>query len=177
MIGTLTKLKEGWYVKFFEDGTVIHTYLPLHPDDVKQINRDAQVFDNIEARIAAYPNVEFDILIEEETSEHYAKLIPSKEQQKQLITEIMDLDAKNGMYDTVNDTVNKMAEEMYGKGKVPDYEEGFIDGYNKAQETLYTEQDINTIKRILIYDDDKNDTEKILEAVKIIQSLKQPKKD
>ncbi len=62
-------------------------------------------------------------------------------------------------------------------GKVPDYEEGFVDGYNKAQETLYTEQDINTIKRILIYDDDKNDTEKILEAVKIIQSLKQPKKD
>jgi len=100
-----------------------------------------------------------------------------KEQQKQLITEIMDLDAKDGLYDTVNDTVNKMAEEMYGKGKVPDYEEGFVDGYNKAQETLYTEQDINTIKRILIYDDDKNDTEKILEAVKIIQSLKQPKKD
>ena len=32
----------------------------LHPDDVKQINRDAQVFDNIEARIAAYPDVEFD---------------------------------------------------------------------------------------------------------------------
>ena len=29
-----------------------------------------------------------------------------KEQQKQLITEIMDLDAKDGLYDTVNDTVN-----------------------------------------------------------------------
>jgi hypothetical protein len=46
-----------------------------------------------------------------------------KEQQKRLITEIMDLDAKDELYDTVNDTVNKMAEEMYGKGKVPDYEE------------------------------------------------------
>lgn len=34
----------------------------LHPDDVKQINADAQVFDNIEARIAAYPDVEFDIV-------------------------------------------------------------------------------------------------------------------
>jgi len=30
----------------------------------------------------------------------------NKEQQKQLITEIMDLDAKDGLYDTVNDTVN-----------------------------------------------------------------------
>jgi hypothetical protein len=30
-----------------------------------------------------------------------------KEQQKQLITEIMDLDAKDGLYDTVNDTVTR----------------------------------------------------------------------
>jgi hypothetical protein len=37
----------------------------------------------------------------------------SKEEQKQLITEIMDLDAKDGLYDTVNDTVNKMAEESW----------------------------------------------------------------
>ena len=36
-----------------------------------------------------------------------------KEQQKELIKEIMDLDAKDGLYDTVNDTVNKMAEESW----------------------------------------------------------------
>lgn len=41
----------------------------LHPDDVKQINADGQVFDNIEARIAAYPDVEFEIINE------YAKLL------------------------------------------------------------------------------------------------------
>lgn len=34
-----------------------------------------------------------------------------------------------------------LAEEVYGKGIKPDYEEGFIDGYNKAKETLYTEED------------------------------------
>ena len=63
MLGVLTKTNDNWVVN--------HSYsitkddwetLPLHPDDVKQINRDAQVFDNIEARIAAYPEVEFEIV-------------------------------------------------------------------------------------------------------------------
>lgn len=35
-----------------------------------------------------------------------------------------------------------LAEEVYGKNVVPDYEEGFIDGYNKAKETLYTKEDM-----------------------------------
>jgi hypothetical protein len=35
--------------------------LPLHPDDVKEIEQDAKIFDNIEARIAAYPDVEFEV--------------------------------------------------------------------------------------------------------------------
>jgi hypothetical protein len=51
---------------------------PLHPDDVKQINRDAQVFDNIEARIAAYPDVEFDwcvIVQPDGKGKEYAKLL------------------------------------------------------------------------------------------------------
>jgi len=38
--------------------------------------------------------------------------------------------------------VEKLAEEVYGKGVNHDYEEGFIDGYNKAKETLYTKQDL-----------------------------------
>ena len=36
--------------------------LLLHPDDVKQIKEDSKVFDNIEARISAYPDVEFEIV-------------------------------------------------------------------------------------------------------------------
>ena len=40
------------------------------------------------------------------------------------------------------DDVEKLAEEVYGKGVVPDYEEGFTDGYNKAKETLYTEEEV-----------------------------------
>lgn len=38
--------------------------------------------------------------------------------------------------------INKLAEEVYGKGVKEDYEEGYIDGYNKAKEYLYTKQDL-----------------------------------
>lgn len=31
--------------------------------------------------------------------------------------------------------IKKLAEEVYGKGVKEDYEEGYIDGYNKAKET------------------------------------------
>jgi len=38
--------------------------------------------------------------------------------------------------------INKLAEEVYGKGVKEDYEEGFVDGYNKAKETLYTKEQL-----------------------------------
>jgi len=38
--------------------------------------------------------------------------------------------------------VEKLAEEVYGKGVKEDYEEGFVDGYNKAKETLYSEIEV-----------------------------------
>ncbi len=89
----------------------------------------------------------------------------------------MDLDAKDGLYDTVNDTVNKMAEEMYGKGKVPDYEEGFIDGYKKAKETLYTEEQVRfIICKSFLLGVDRGEYSKDFED-RMIESLKQPKKD
>ena len=67
MKGKITKIDEEWVVKCFDiekahDIMYCGESLPLHPDDVKQINRDAQVFDNIEARIKAYPDVEFEIV-------------------------------------------------------------------------------------------------------------------
>lgn len=69
MKGKVTKKFDGsWVIRTKSKEThpcpsvVEHGYeFPLHPDDVKQINADAQVFDNIEARIAAYPEVEFEI--------------------------------------------------------------------------------------------------------------------
>jgi hypothetical protein len=84
MKGKITKSDEEWIVRYdvFQDD---HSYplpgwnfIPLHTDDVKQINRDAQVFDNIEARIAAYPDVEFDwcvIVQPDGKGKEYAKLL------------------------------------------------------------------------------------------------------
>jgi hypothetical protein len=133
MKGKLIYDQEGWWVQHTAtspDGTeYFQADTMLHPDDVKFLEDCNLVFDNLEARININPEVEFEMVTEtvasvgnsEEQDEYtirYAKLIPSKEQQKQLITEIMDLDAKDGLYDTVvNDTVNdveKFADEYTG---------------------------------------------------------------
>ena len=79
MKGTLHKTGQGWSVAITEEGDW-STYYPLHPDDVKQIHRDAQVFDNIEARIAAYPDVEVEIVISALDFVSYATLVQVKEQ-------------------------------------------------------------------------------------------------
>jgi hypothetical protein len=189
MKGKLIKIEERWMV-----GTVCYAdlwsnYIPLHPDDVKQIGRDSQVFDNIEARIAAYPNVEFEIIDEFTHPElftnvgwgdgiKYAKLIQSKEQQKQLITEIMDLDAKDGLYDTVNDTVNeldKLAEKTFKGDDATVFVQREIwkDGYKKAKETLYTEEQVR--KAMKYASEITNNKMKYMEDY--IQSLKKLKKD
>jgi hypothetical protein len=170
MIGTLTKLKDGWYVKFFEDGTVIHTYLLLHPEDENL---------SYAVRDSAWEGkkVNFEVVVEEETSEYYAKLIPSKEQQKQLITEIMDLDAKDGLYE---DDVNKLAfeewvKEDYRTGNPPYiYGIGFNEGYKKAKETLYTEEQLK-LAYMQGYNRGKDGNPNHMESY--IKFLKQPKKD
>ena len=32
--------------------------------------------------------------------------------------------------------IEKLAESIYGKGKVEDYEEGYVDGYNQCQQDM-----------------------------------------
>jgi hypothetical protein len=65
--GTLTKTEQGWTIRYFDTGKAHDIMycgesLPLHPDNVKEIEIDSMIFDNIEARIAAYPDVEFEIV-------------------------------------------------------------------------------------------------------------------
>jgi hypothetical protein len=179
MKGTLHKTEQEWVVKY--PISSVHPTLqalPLHPDEdelkmVMILNVPVCEFEGKE--------VDFEIKPYDGNSKisegwgGYAKLIPSKEQQKRLITEIMEEDAKDGLYENVN----KMAEEMYGKGKVPDYEEGFIDGYNKAKETLYTKEDVLKAGEIgeINHFDYKHIVSLLDEAKAINQSLKQPKKD
>ncbi len=61
MKGKLVKQKDNWYVMRIEEGDW-KTYYPLHPKNVEEIENDSKVFDSIEARIAAYPDVEFEIV-------------------------------------------------------------------------------------------------------------------
>jgi hypothetical protein len=70
----------------------------------------------------------------------------NKEQQKQLITEIMDLDAKDGLYE---DDIEKFQQDAWDNYEHVDgnlysttFRNAFKLGYNKAKETLYTEQEI-----------------------------------
>jgi len=191
MKGKLIYDQDGWWVQHAAtspDGTeYFQADTMLHPDDVKFLEDCSLWFDNIEGKVIANPDVEFEMVIEtvmsvgnsEEQDEYtirYAKLIPSKEssyqleynrymktfvnsnlnpptieqfvdkvntdsdfakywgpggkeQQKQLITEIMDLDAKDGLYDTVSDTVKELIEQ----GKQLEA---------RAKQTLYTEEQV-----------------------------------
>jgi len=68
MKGKLRKSDGSWVIDYLvesENPNAVWTLktIDLHPDDVKQIEEDSKIFDNIEARIAAYPEVDFDIRI------------------------------------------------------------------------------------------------------------------
>jgi hypothetical protein len=59
---TLVKSWVVWYNEQPDGGNITFVdSLPLHPDDVNEINAWEQIFDNVEARIAANPEVEFEI--------------------------------------------------------------------------------------------------------------------
>ncbi len=89
MKGKLTKHLEEWGVLWdcaIPSYAPSRQWTPLHPDDVKQIEQDSLVFDNIDARIATYPDVEFHFYelweqVDDETEvTKYAKLGPVQEQ-------------------------------------------------------------------------------------------------
>jgi hypothetical protein len=53
----------GWIVQY--NGVAPDSkndFYQLHPDDVEQILEDSKIFDNLEARIASNPVVEFEII-------------------------------------------------------------------------------------------------------------------
>jgi len=79
---TLVKSWVVWYNEQPDGGNITFVdSLPLHPDDVNEINAWEQIFDNIEARIAANQEVDFKFYeiweqVEGETKvTKYAKLI------------------------------------------------------------------------------------------------------
>ena len=68
MKGKLTKTNDEWIVKYpkYPLSSKINdtATLPLHPYNVAEIKAGAERFDNLEARIIAWPDVEFDIVDE-----------------------------------------------------------------------------------------------------------------
>ena len=121
--------------------------------------------------------------------------IGNKESQKELIKEIMDLDAKDGLYE---DEVDKLAHQYNPVMKL-DAEfirAGFKAGYKKAKETLYTEEQVikfaewcrdKAVSETVYGNVEKTNNwelrgqQKVLTTKELLQefvkSLKQPKKD
>lgn len=62
MKGKLVKEASGWVIHSMDSFNANWDIYPLHPDSVKEIEEDSLIFDNIEARIAAYPEIEFEII-------------------------------------------------------------------------------------------------------------------
>ena len=75
MRGELHNSEHGWLVIYTEDG--VEKGLSLHWDDVEFINESRYTFDNIEARIAERPEVEFEIVENQKLDgvSRYAKLV------------------------------------------------------------------------------------------------------
>ena len=73
MTGKLKKVGDNWVVTYWYQRTNSHGMshpnegsLPLDPFDALALNQQLQIFDNLEARVAANPEVEFEIVEEDE---------------------------------------------------------------------------------------------------------------
>ena len=75
MTGELIKSEHGWMISYTENGEA--KGVSLHYDDVDYIRELEFTFDNIEARIAANPIVEFEIVENQKMSgvARYGKLV------------------------------------------------------------------------------------------------------
>jgi len=141
MKGILRKIDNKWMVQYIghpidilDGNESLVNYLPLHPDDVKQIEEDGRVFDDIESRIRAYPNVDFVFYeIWEEVDGNtdittYAKLI-----KKDVVDELATKELLNHLMD-------EFGEFKTTTIGADDKKSWWKKGYEKAQETLYTEE-------------------------------------
>lgn len=125
MKGYLQKTESGWFVVYdqrtMQDPSAEDGVLPLY------FNNDTElVLDNNQnLNFYSGKEIEFEIINLEDDKYGigltYAKLIRQEKNKSD---------------------VEKLAEDVYGKGVNYDYEEGFVDGYNKAKETLYTKEQV-----------------------------------
>jgi hypothetical protein len=71
MKGHILKVKEDWVVSYDYDQQIL-----LHPDDVQEIKKLSQIFDNIGARILSQNIVDFELVmsLKSDKVHQYAKL-------------------------------------------------------------------------------------------------------
>ena len=142
MKGYLKKTEEGWFVIYdkrtMQDPSAEDGVLPLHFEDVKLLTQYTDYSIDWDSK-----EVEWDRITEWDYDRTtYAKLVESE---KDFIfsddhivdTNEMILDdceeVKNWDNFAEQKNLELLAEEVYGKGIKPDYEEGFVDGYNQAK--------------------------------------------
>ena len=76
MKGRLLKTEDYGWIVTYNDSEELFQFVQLHPDDVNDLIDLNNVFDNVEARISANPDVEFDLFTVKKMdgSVTYAKL-------------------------------------------------------------------------------------------------------
>lgn len=171
MKGTLYKTEQGWIVQF----QVINSIrsLPLHPQSVQELSIKSDK--KLEDRIGDI--VEFEkktrVLDENGYTYNYAKLIDLNKEtewefRSRIINEVWDEDEPQ-------DYLEDLAKGEVGWYDINDERDvkTFIAGYNKAKETLFTEEQVKQAinRAVLLTLSDKS-----CYSDEIIQSLKQPKK-
>jgi hypothetical protein len=167
-----TETEQGWVVLYEQqDPSAEDGMLPLY------FNNDRELVMDDKQNLSFYSGKEVEFEIIKLYDDKYGhELIYAK-----LIRKTVEID-ENGKPLTywgglAKPDIEKLAEEVYGKGVNYDYEEGFVDGYNKAKETLYTEFDV-----IKAFEHGWNqrhygiDDEILLREIQnnLIKSLKQP---
>jgi len=180
MKGTLHKTDEGWQVSYAIHDMVAKRWtagkLPLHPEYQTILPLDL----DLEGK-----EVEFDwcVIVEHYTGKgvQYAKLIDSKPERKidlqnletklhQALSEETDESLTEWLESKRQGDVEKLAEKEYPifdgdlLGIAHNQKHSridFIKGYNKAKETLYTEEQVKEpIKKMIKFIDDINDNDR-----------------
>ena len=186
MKGTLVKTDQGWVVEYWlDERTPIGPKywwekLPLHPDFIEMMDTCfTSKFTH---------EIDFEVLTEWENGEvgvnglTYAKPIHHPGDTNEMIDHVGEVNEMvNHVPDVrkmVEDDIEKLAEKYPYGGREGSKRLAFIDGYNTAKETLYTEEQVmEAMLQISEYyaDNIGKNIDGNKKALEIIQSLKQPK--
>jgi flagellar biosynthesis/type III secretory pathway protein FliH len=101
-----------------------------------------------------------------------SSLMDGKDYQQRKVMRIDDINAMADADIRENERLEKLAEEVYGKGVNQDYEEGYVDGYNKAKENLYTKEQLMEVIELARLIDYNGSNDYYMSEDEIIKALK-----